>query len=224
MARRLSLCSFVFGWNDPTYHLSSIRLFIILFVFFFPERGLGIAFVLSLAVIIPLITPVILSKGAWYFSLVFGCDIPTYYPSYLIESFSKGAWHCFNNPTYYPIYLIKSYSRFTVCLSTFKGNKLPLMTLVDLYRGGPAYFQSNWQSGRRGWNCSCFEYCLWGILFHFYQMFSIVSLHSGSRKTKGLGKRTLVLSLGVTTPPVTPVTELDLGRLFFFFSFYQTVS
>ena len=39
------------------------------------------------------------------------------------------------------------------------------------------------------------------------------------RKAKGLGNRILVLSLGMTTPPVTLVTELDLG-LFFLFCFF----
>ena len=40
--------------------------------------------------------------------------------------------------------------------------------------------------------------------------YSIFALKQ-SKKTKGFSNRTLVLSLGVTIPPVTPVTELDLG-------------
>ena len=40
-------------------------------------------------------------------------------------------------------------SRFTVWFSTFNGNKLPLMTLVDFCGGGLAYFQSNCQPCRR---------------------------------------------------------------------------
>ena len=46
-------------------------------------------------------------------------------------------------------------SRFAVCFSSFNGGKLSLMTLVDLYWGDRAYFQSNCQSGRRDWKCSC---------------------------------------------------------------------
>ena len=54
----LSFCSFVFGCNNPTYHPSAIRLFIILIVFFLS------------------------SKGAWHcFCLIFGCNNPSYYPS-----------------------------------------------------------------------------------------------------------------------------------------------
>ena len=35
------------------------------------------------------------------------------------------------------------------------GIKLPLVILVDLCGGGPAYFQSNCQSGGRDQYCSC---------------------------------------------------------------------
>ena len=38
------------------------------------------------------------------------------------------------------------------------------------------------------------------------------------RKAKLLRNRTLNFSLGVTIPPVTPIIELDLGLLFFFFT------
>ena len=41
------------------------------------------------------------------------------------------------------------------------------------------------------------------------------------RKAKGFGNTTLFLSSDVATPPVTPITELDLNL---FFSFYQFVS
>ena len=41
------------------------------------------------------------------------------------------------------------------------------------------------------------------------------------KKTKGFSNRTLVLSLGVTIPPVTPVTELDL---FFFIRLFPSLS
>ena len=44
----------------------------------------------------------------------------------------------------------------SVCFTTFNGIKLPLMALVDLYEGGPAFFQSKCQPDRRGQNCSCF--------------------------------------------------------------------
>ena len=40
------------------------------------------------------------------------------------------------------------------------------------------------------------------------------------RKAKRLGNRTFAWSLGVTTPPITPVTKLDLGFVFFFFFIY----
>ena len=79
----------------------------------------------------PLVTPVTLSKGAWHFSLVFGCDIPTYYPSYLIESFSKGTWHCFclffgcNNPTYYLSYFEQGGFTFLLCLWVWHPHLLP---------------------------------------------------------------------------------------------------
>ena len=123
LARGLSFWSFFFGCNNYTYQPSSIWLFIILIVFFFfPARGLGIGFVLSLGVTTPLIMSVILSKEAWHFSFIFGCYIPTYYPSYLIESFSKGAWHCFclvfgcNNPAYYPTYFKQGGLTFLSCL------------------------------------------------------------------------------------------------------------
>ena len=87
LARGLSCGSFVFGCNDPIYNPNSIRLCIILIAFLQQGGwGLGIDFVLPLSVTTPLITSVTLSKGAWYFSLVFGCGILTYYPSYLIES------------------------------------------------------------------------------------------------------------------------------------------
>ena len=81
---------------------------------------------------------------------------------------------------------------FTACFSTFNGNMLPLMTLVDLYKGGPASFQSNCQSGRRGRNC-------------------IQAMHS-----------TLFLSLVVMTPPVSLVRELIwvLSCFVFFFCLF----
>ena len=50
--------------------------------------------------------------------------------------------------------------------------------------------------------------------------YSIFALKQ-SKKTKGFSNRTLVLSLGVTIPPVTPVTELDLG--FFFIRMFPSL-
>lgn len=73
-----SFCSFVFECNDLTYKPSSIRLLIILA--FFLEKGFCISFALSLGVITPLCTPVILNKGPWNFCLAFQFDITTYYP------------------------------------------------------------------------------------------------------------------------------------------------
>ena len=96
-------------------------------------------------------------------------------------------------------------SRFTVCFSTFNGNKLPLMTLVDLYRGGPVCFQSNCQSGNL-----IFEVYISFVSNVLYSIFAFKQCE----KAKGLGNKTLVLSLGVTSPPVTPVTELDLSLFF----------
>ena len=52
------------------------------------------------------------------------------------------------------------------------------------------------------------------LILSFRYIISFVSnvLYSiFGRKAKGVGNITLVLFLGVTTPPVTPVTELDLG-------------
>ena len=154
LARGLSFCSFVIQCNNPTYNPSSRRLIIIL-IAFFSARWFGIAFVLSWHVTTSLTTPAFLNKGAWVFSLLFGCNILIYYLSYLIESFSNRAWHfCLH-----------------FCLEIFSvGNKLPLLTLVNLYVGGPGYLQSQ--------NCSCFRSYLWGILFHLHQMLSILSLHS----------------------------------------------
>ena len=43
------------------------------------------------------------------------------------------------------------------------------------------------------------------------------------RKANGIGNRTLVLPLSVMTPPIIPVTELDLGLSFFPPFSYQTV-
>ena len=74
----LSFCSFVFECNDLTYKPSSIRLLII--HVFFLEKGFCISFALSLGVITPLCTPVILNKGRWNFCLAFQFDITTYYP------------------------------------------------------------------------------------------------------------------------------------------------
>ena len=159
--------------------MSMILVCFVLFFWFFFARRLGIAFVLSLGVTTPLITPVTFSKGAWHVCLVFGCDIPVYYPSYLTESFCadflvlKFSFIYLFIFVYLPffslvnflfrgasidykgilcLYLLLS-SWFTACFSTFNGHMLPLMTLVDLYKGGPASFQSNCQSGRRGRNC-----------------------------------------------------------------------
>ena len=99
-------------------------------------------------------------------SLDLVCDIPTYYPSYLTESFCAyvlvlkfyliylflfiylfllifflGKLVLITTGILRPCPLLSRW--FTVCFSTFNGNMLPLMTLEDLYRGGPAYFQSN---------------------------------------------------------------------------------
>ena len=73
-----SFCNFVFGCNNPTYNPSLIRLFIILTAFFSSKGVFGIGFVLSLGVITPVIPPVMLSKMAPHFRLVFGCEIPSY--------------------------------------------------------------------------------------------------------------------------------------------------
>ena len=77
LTRNSSFCNFVFGCNNPTYNPSLIRLFIILTAFF-SSKVFGIGFVFSLGVITPLIPPVMLSKIAPHFRLVFGCEIPTY--------------------------------------------------------------------------------------------------------------------------------------------------
>ena len=167
------------------------------------------------------------------FCLVFGCTAPTYYTSYLIESFLcmyifwfwlllllllyilfifvclfvlfllilfLGKLVFITSEIVHPSPLVRS--RFTVCFSTFNGNKLPLMTLVDLYRGGPVCFQSNCQSGNL-----IFEVYISFVSNVLYSIFAFKQCE----KAKGLGNKTLVLSLGVTSPPVTPVTELDLS-------------
>ena len=211
LAKRLSFCSFGFGCNDPTYHPSSVRLFIILVFFFFPVRWLGIAFVLSLGVPPPLITPVTW-LSLFCVCIFFGFDYYYYY--YYIFSLSLfvclfvlfllilflGKLVFITSEIVHPSPLVRS--RFTVCFSTFNGNKLPLMTLVDLYRGGPVCFQSNCQSGNL-----IFEVYISFVSNVLYSIFAFKQCE----KAKGLGNKTLVLSLGVTSPPVTPVTELDLS-------------
>ena len=122
-------------------------------------RRLDIAFVLSLGATTPVITPFILRKRVWRFVLSLGVTCPLITPvTWLSLSFVNFVFREASIIDYIrdsaPLLLLSS--RFTVCFSTFNGNQLPLMTLVDLSRGGPAYFQSNCQSGRRGWNCSCF--------------------------------------------------------------------
>ena len=51
------------------------------------------------------------------------------------------------------------------------------------------------------------------VYYFIYIKYSLYCIFAFSQciKVKGLGKRTLVLCLGVMTPPVTPVRELDLG-------------
>ena len=79
LARGLPFCSFDVGCNNLTYKQSS-GTFAILVAFFFLARGLDIAFVLSLVVMTPLITPGILR---WYYFMSLGVISPCY----LIESF-----------------------------------------------------------------------------------------------------------------------------------------
>ena len=67
LAKKLGFGSFVFVCNNPTHNLSSIKLFIIFVAFFGFSKTFGIASVLSLGVMTPFFTPVILTKGAWYF-------------------------------------------------------------------------------------------------------------------------------------------------------------
>ena len=111
--------SLFLGVTTHTYHPSSIRLFVILVFFFFLARGRGIAFVLSLGVTTPLITPVVLSKKAWHFNLYFKCDIPTYYPSYLIFFLCvhRFWFWIFSICIYVQIYIFSGHLSFFVCLS-----------------------------------------------------------------------------------------------------------
>ena len=44
--------------------------------------------------------------------------------------------------------------KFAACLSTLNGTVLPLMALVDLYGGVPAYFRRNCEPGGRKQNCN----------------------------------------------------------------------
>ena len=108
-------------------------------------------------------------------------------------------------------------SRFILGFRTFHGHKSPLMTLVDLYRGGLAYFQRNcvWLKGQelQLLLILSLKYIIWFVSSVLCSIFAFRQC----RKGKGLGNRTLVLSLGVMTPPATPVTELIL--VFFFFLF-----
>ena len=55
------------------------------------------------------------------------------------------------------------------------------------------------------------------ILFISNVLYAIFAFKQ-CRKAKRLGNRTLVLSLSLTTPPVTPGTEFDLGLFFFLFT------
>ena len=74
-----------------------------------------------------------------------------------------------------------SYMRFTI---NFQGNKLPLMTILDLFRGGPACYpkqQLVW------WYCFC------------PSLLYVSNFRDGTSAT-------LVVSLGVTTPLIIPVT------------------
>lgn len=139
LAKKLGFGSFVFVCNNPTHNLSSIKLFIIFVAFFGFSKTFGIASVLSLGVMTPLFTPVILTKGAWYFWA--WSPLYSYYPSYLVESFCKGAWYCFclafgcttklfwprgfcisvvsfrcDIPTYYSSYLMDSFWAYVLVL------------------------------------------------------------------------------------------------------------
>ena len=72
------------------------------------------------------------ARGPDMFVLFFACDVPTYYPSYLIESYSKGAWHCFclvfgcKDPTYYQLFTARRFDLFVLSL----GVTFPLITPV----------------------------------------------------------------------------------------------
>ena len=103
-------------------------------------------------------------------------------------------------------------STFTVCFITFQGNKLLLVTIVDLYK--LALLISN-VTGSLGWGSE--TAVAFNLIVEVYysicikcSLYCIFAFRQG-RKVKGLDKRTLVLCLGVMIPPVTLVMELDLG-------------
>ena len=157
--------------------------------------------------------------------------IPTHYPSSLIESFSKGTWHCYclvfvcNNPTYYPSYIVQEGLTFLPCLWVWHPQILPQLPDQIVFC---AYF-----SVLNFYLFISFTYlyiyiyiyiffiiffvcfCLFLLISFLVELVLIITsriLHPcplpSSRFT--LCFSTLVLSLGVTTIQVNPVPELDL--------------